>query len=576
MHSSLVFVVDSLGEQAFGRTRAALTRAGWFARQGYAVYVATWNMKPGYPQVFDRACASLGISGVTFLNLYQFFSEGDLYAAGNLNGSPNRGRQPGSHERFELDRNGALMRRSVYASDGDSLLKAEAYAPTSNGEEPRLYLALRYSDKQKIDMALWVRKDGAQKTFSSEHELYAYWFAAIAHRVKGEPVFISEVHDHDDALLSNAYVDHPLTVIASISSTLYRKPYRYGAKLNRSVSILKRISDYDAVVVPTAAERSDMQRIVGHCAHLYAVPYSYEPGESELPDRNRDKHAPIRLVCCLERKSGYLLEDIPSIFATVRQKHEDAELDVYGPKAVLKTCKKLFKGTDAQQNVHLIEERFVPADRMCRYDAYISVDSYAALDLSMIEARYAHVPIIAYDYDFGPREVVDDATVGTLVKSGDVQGMADAIEKRLPRRGFFARFRQRKGASCERFSPDVVYGQWQSVIEEACQRSDIPKPVLVDAVLSREESDRLVLVAQLESDDPVAYELSRSDDLDSYCNCHWIAGAAQAIAPNKQKVTFSLTDSLRDDQLITSCDTFVLHVQSHGATERYRLHLASM
>jgi glycosyltransferase involved in cell wall biosynthesis len=49
----------------------------------------------------------------------------------------------------------------------------------------------------------------------------------------------------------------------------------------------------------------------------------------------------------------------------------------------------------------------------------------------LVEALAVHTPVVATDCPSGPREILTDSRLGTLVPVGGVEPMAEAIEDRL-------------------------------------------------------------------------------------------------------------------------------------------------
>ncbi len=92
------------------------------------------------------------------------------------------------------------------------------------------------------------------------------------------------------------------------------------------------------------------------------------------------------------------------------------------------------------------------------------------LPLVLLEARGAHLPVVAYDCLTGPREIIEHGKDGYLVPVGDVAGLADALrllmgdEGRRDEMGVYAE------RSLERFRPAVVAEHWARLFDDLVQR----------------------------------------------------------------------------------------------------------
>lgn len=50
-----------------------------------------------------------------------------------------------------------------------------------------------------------------------------------------------------------------------------------------------------------------------------------------------------------------------------------------------------------------------------------------AFSMTLVEAMVHGCPVISFDCDFGPREIIDDSRNGILIDDGDIEGLADAL-----------------------------------------------------------------------------------------------------------------------------------------------------
>ncbi|MGP9733566.1 Stealth CR1 domain-containing protein [Brachybacterium sp. AOP42-C2-15] len=92
--------------------------------------------------------------------------------------------------------------------------------------------------------------------------------------------------------------------------------------------------------------------------------------------------------------------------------------------------------------------------------------SSEGLPLVLLEARGAGLPVIAYDCETGPREVIESGKDGFLVPVGHVQGLASSLRLLMGDEGRREAMSARAAESLRRFSPDVVAEQWHTLLED--------------------------------------------------------------------------------------------------------------
>ncbi|MBB5830904.1 glycosyltransferase family 4 protein [Brachybacterium aquaticum] len=104
-------------------------------------------------------------------------------------------------------------------------------------------------------------------------------------------------------------------------------------------------------------------------------------------------------------------------------------------------------------------------------DVYSGADIVLMTSLSegfgypLLEAAYHRLPTVTYDYEFGPRDVVEDGQSGYIVPVGDV----DALAERLRALVADARLRERLGRRAreifdERFSAEAVVAKYGALL----------------------------------------------------------------------------------------------------------------
>ncbi|WP_425956291.1 glycosyltransferase [Xylanimonas sp. McL0601] len=84
---------------------------------------------------------------------------------------------------------------------------------------------------------------------------------------------------------------------------------------------------------------------------------------------------------------------------------------------------------------------------------------------TLTEAAYYGIPTVSYDFEFGPREAIEDGSSGFIVPLGDVDGLAERLTVLAADAEVRARFGQRARAMFdERFSTTAVLARYQEVL----------------------------------------------------------------------------------------------------------------
>lgn len=119
----------------------------------------------------------------------------------------------------------------------------------------------------------------------------------------------------------------------------------------------------------------------------------------------------------------YLLE------AVSRLKHlKNLQLHVLGSGPLLEECRRRCVELEISHSVRFHGFRQNIRDYLRQLDLLVMPSIHEGLPYALLEAMYNRVPVIASKVG-GLGEVIQDGVTGTLVPSGDIRALADAIER---------------------------------------------------------------------------------------------------------------------------------------------------
>lgn len=117
--------------------------------------------------------------------------------------------------------------------------------------------------------------------------------------------------------------------------------------------------------------------------------------------------------------------------------------------------KKVFiKGYETNKNVIYGDKSFM-----------VLTSSFEGFGMVLVEAMQYHLPIISYDVNYGPKEIVEDGINGFLVESGNIELLSDAVEKMIKdidKRQIMSKMAYQ---SLDRFDNEQITKQWIDLFE---------------------------------------------------------------------------------------------------------------
>lgn len=94
---------------------------------------------------------------------------------------------------------------------------------------------------------------------------------------------------------------------------------------------------------------------------------------------------------------------------------------------------------------------------------------YEGLPLVLIEAMAAGLPIVSFDCETGPAEIVEHEKTGLLVPQNDIVKLAQALERLMSDEYLQTKFSNRALQSVQRFNIDNIVAEWERLFLEIKQ-----------------------------------------------------------------------------------------------------------
>ncbi len=238
-----------------------------------------------------------------------------------------------------------------------------------------------------------------------------------------------------------------------------------------SISNNELLSKTDLVITPGKHQADDMRKRLRTQVPIVSIPVGIVPDEQlqaeHIPMSDRTKGKIIIIARLFYEKR---IDDAIKAFNQAYQKNDSLTLDIYGYGdgndnfKEEKMLKKLVQDLGLEDVIHFMG---YTQDMDYVYDnAQLSVLSsrYEGAPLSIVEAQSHGVPVIAYDINYGPADLIADGQSGFIVPSGHIDELAAKITE------FFAspklRRKLNEGAyeNAKRSSSENVWRYWQKYV----------------------------------------------------------------------------------------------------------------
>lgn len=454
-----------------GMTTALLRRSRAFVTLGGAqVDVLTLDAGRDYAAITERLRERGAlIPGIRVLNLWDDLSaRRDIPPAAKLQVT-DADMAPPAPDLVPQVVAGAVRTLTRFAGDGTTVLQVDHLRPDGS-------LLLRDRRDATSRGTVGGRRvtlfdhDGAPvRSWTKIWSLYAFWLDLLT---AGEPA-IAIVDSKVVARFAATYRRPNVTTVHVIHSSHLATTQRpYGPLLNHRESTVRRLHDFDAVVVPTERQREDLVALLGPAPNLTAIPNSIALPEAPPGGATRDQGAGIMLAS-LERVKR--IDHAIRAVARAASSVPGLTLRVYGHGKLGSALEAEIERCGAAGRIELCGYDPHARDRFADASFTLVTSEFEGFGLVLVEAMAAGCIPIAYDVPYGPADIIEPGVNGFLVPAGDEDALAEAITRFVQSSpDQVAALRTRAMESARRYSDERVTEQWAALLTGALARTGLP------------------------------------------------------------------------------------------------------
>ena len=395
--------------------------------------------------------------------MYCFFTQEQ-----KLNGINFRNEKNELYRREAYDTLGFLSCRQEFTPGSEHFNEVFYYRPDGTVAVHEVY----EFDEDKNDlklMELLDREGNVTKTFNKLDDALSYWFLQFLNdKTKNyfligdrKPEWFQTYLDAQAKGLDNVHIIHTLHSV------------HVGGKLDPFTSptqdIYKFLTDKnirsDAVITLTRYQRSDLMKRYG-LTNVGAIPHAAK----SVQDTSSIEREPFKIVMVGRLAKIKCYDKAIAAFKIVHDKLPQAKLHIYGKGSLLNELKQLVESEQLGDAV--IFEGFTDKIDDVFASAELSILTSHAEGFAMViqESMQNNCPVVSFDCDYGPRDMIADGVNGYLVPFGDVKALANRIIKILTEPGLREKLAANCARSVEKFSPEIVAAQWAKLFLWIMQR----------------------------------------------------------------------------------------------------------
>lgn len=276
-----------------------------------------------------------------------------------------------------------------------------------------------------------------------------------------------------DVILSFGDTTNVLVLLSSLGSTTpivvseHTDPRKHS--IGRFPALLRRTiyKRADTVVVLTQGIAEWAKTIVP-AERIQVIP---NPISNQFLDIHQPPKSDRRIILAMGRmghEKGFDL--LLDAFARIANKHPDWQLRIIGDGSERDNLRALAERLGIKSRVELGHLTRQPEIAFRQADLFVLSSRYEGFPMALLEAMTSGLPVIAFDCQSGPRELIHDGIDGLLVPAEDVDALAASMDGLMNSPFERERLAARAPEAADRFALPKVMAMWDTVLDNAVAR----------------------------------------------------------------------------------------------------------
>lgn len=312
------------------------------------------------------------------------------------------------------------------------------------------------TEKGKVQQQfLFDRNTNQAFLYNSNKTLHTSWLNEICLRQKDKPYLICDgIGSAEKVMGMRKDAAHS---ILSIRTNHFAFPHDFGSPIKtKHKPLLDNLKNIEALTVLNKQQKEDIEKQFGDFGNIYVIPNSVN-FRREYEKNNK----PYLVSVCQRYDPIKQLDHAIRAFDIVVKNFPNAKLDFYGFGPDKKRLKNLVYELGLEENIN-IKGYITDTDEVYRKSALSLLTSrYEGFSNSLIESMVNQTPVISYDINYNPKNVITDGVDGYLIPKDNIELLADKIISAFnnPQKTTFIGEKARQKI-IENYSHDTVIKKW--------------------------------------------------------------------------------------------------------------------
>lgn len=238
-------------------------------------------------------------------------------------------------------------------------------------------------------------------------------------------------------------------------------PFDDTRKLRQTYrQVLERADEVDAVVFLTPGQRADAEAHLGPRSNFAVIPHPAALPDTAPAPADRDPDLVVMLARLDQQKH---VDAAIRAFAAVVKQRPRARLEIYGRGPEEKELSSLIASLRLQNSVRLAGYTSDPAAVYRKASVCLLTSRYEGFGLVVLESMAQGCPMVSFDLNYGPRDMIEDGRTGFLVPQGDEAALARRTLEILADPALRDRLGTEALVAVHRYSSEAFLARWSAL-----------------------------------------------------------------------------------------------------------------
>lgn len=218
------------------------------------------------------------------------------------------------------------------------------------------------------------------------------------------------------------------------------------------------------IVVLTKKDKENYQK--KYINYQKKIKYIYNFIDENLLELNKIydiKSKKIITVGSFDKVKGY--DRLVKIAKKVLEKNKDWEWHIYGDGEEFENINFLIKENQLEEKLILKGKVDNIYELYKEYSFYVMTSYYEGLPMVLLEAKANNLPLVSFDIETGPSEIIRNGVDGYLIENNNLEQMIEKIDYLIKNENVRKKFSDKSKENLDKFEKNKIINQWIELIE---------------------------------------------------------------------------------------------------------------